>query len=118
VLESRTLRVLQRCDVPAAVVEVVAGASGEYRLDFAYPAIRLAVEVDGYVWHVSPAHQRRDHRRRNLLLGSGWRVLVYAWLDVMERPAAMAAEIRSCHCQLQAGAPGPSRTSGPSRHDS
>jgi hypothetical protein len=99
VLESRTLEVLRRFEVPAAAVEVVAGDSGEYRLDFAYPSIRLAVEVDGYVWHVSPAHQRRDHGRRNRLLGAGWHVLVYTWLDVMERPAEMAAEIRACHRQ-------------------
>jgi very-short-patch-repair endonuclease len=97
VLESRTRRLLTRFRLPPATIELTAGATGEYRLDFAYPAIRLAVEVDGYVWHFSPQHQRRDHDRRNRLLRAGWHVLVYTWIDVTERPADVGAQIRSCH---------------------
>ncbi len=65
VLESRMLRIFLRHRLPVPAVEIVAGPDGEYRLDFAYPPVKLAIEVDGYVWHFTPEHQHRDHQRRN-----------------------------------------------------
>jgi len=63
-------------------------------VDIAFPRIRLAVEVHGCFWHGCPAHHRpathnssfwaakivgnieRDARKRDLLLASGWNLIV------------------------------------------
>jgi hypothetical protein len=95
VLESMMLRLIQDHGLPTPAIEITVGPSGEYRLDFAYPRIKLAIEVDGYVWHFTPEHMRRDHRRRNRLQASGWRILVFTWVDITERPHEVAEAIRA-----------------------
>ena len=102
VLESRLLRLCHRYRLPRPAVEMVTGRDGEYRLDLAYADIRLAVEVDGYVWHFTPEHQRRDHARRNRLQASGWRMLVYTWRDVVDEPHRVAREIDALYAGLTA----------------
>jgi very-short-patch-repair endonuclease len=86
--------------LPTADVQVNAGPDGEYRLDVAYVRIKFAVEVDGYCWHFTPEHQRRDHARRNKLVAGGWQFLVYTWLDLKRRPAEVAAQIVHMHERL------------------
>ena len=73
---------------------------GEYRLDFAFPVIKLAIEVDGYVWHFTPEHLQRDHARRNQLQRDGWVVLVYTWRDITADPARVVREIASSYQRL------------------
>ncbi len=50
-----------------------------WRFDFAWPAERLAVEVDGGLWirgrHSRPIGQRADMEKRNEAVLAGWRVL-------------------------------------------
>jgi hypothetical protein len=99
VLESRMLRLLDEYHLPAPRREIIVGPNGEYRLDFAYPEIKLAIEVDGYVWHFTPEQQRRDHRRRNRLINDGWRILVFTWMDVTQRPQEVAAAIHAARAR-------------------
>jgi very-short-patch-repair endonuclease len=124
-LESRTLRLFRAKRLPTPAIEVVTGPDGEYRLDTAYVHLQLAIEVDGYAWHFSPEHQRRDHNRRNRLQAQGWRILVYTWRDVVRDGARVAAEIAEVYAALNlasrpasAAAGGwspPLRTRGPVR---
>ncbi|MHB8293176.1 MAG: type IV toxin-antitoxin system AbiEi family antitoxin domain-containing protein [Acidimicrobiales bacterium] len=93
VLESRLCRLLVAAGVEQPRSEVIWGPEGEYRLDFAYPPKRLAIEVNGYVWHFSPEQQARDHERYNRLIAAGWRVLIYSWQLVMREPERMIAGI-------------------------
>jgi very-short-patch-repair endonuclease len=76
------------------------GPEGEYRLDFAFPPLKLAIEVDGYVHHFSADHARRDNARRNQLQRQGWLVLVYTWRDVVREPARVSAEIAETYQTL------------------
>jgi hypothetical protein len=106
VLESRMARLFLRYGLPRPQAEVVAGQHGEYRIDFAYPQLRLAMEVDGYVWHASPERMAADLARRNRLQALGWVVLVYTWRQVTQDPAGVAAEILAHHARLSGlGAP-------------
>ena len=43
----------------------------------------LVLEADSFSWHGSRAALRRDCRRYNKLVIAGWRVLRFAWEDVM-----------------------------------
>jgi hypothetical protein len=47
-----------------------------YRLDFAYPHARVAVEYDGEEFHTSEQDRRADERRRAFLRSRGWTVIV------------------------------------------
>lgn len=52
-----------------------------YRLDFAYPHARIAVEYDGEEFHSSPAQRAADAARRAWLRAHGWRVIVVTKAD-------------------------------------
>jgi len=103
VLESLMMRkVFRRYQLPAPQTEVTAGWFGQYRVDFAYPALKLAIEVDGYVWHSSQAHMDADNARRNHLKTLGWQVLVYTWVQVTRNSEATATEILANYRRLAA----------------
>jgi hypothetical protein len=64
------------------------------RVDFAYPAARLAIEIDGARFHGSAEASQRDDRRTNRIVGLGWRVLRFTARDLTDRPADVAREIQ------------------------
>lgn len=57
-----------------------------YVLDIAFPAARLAIEIDGYAYHSDPARFQHDRRRQNELVAARWTVLRFTWADIVERP--------------------------------
>ena len=103
VLEARARRLVRRLGLPMEP-EVAAGDDGRYRLDLAAQDIKLAVEVDGYTWHFSPEHKRRDELRRQRLREAGWTVLVFDWRQLGRQQAWVGREIRSTYLRLVAGA--------------
>jgi very-short-patch-repair endonuclease len=92
VLESRTLRLLRSASIKPLGVEVKAGNEGTYRLDILLRP-SLAMEVDGYAYHHSPAQMAEDARRRNRLSLTDLRVLVYTWRDVVYDGRRVLAEV-------------------------
>ena len=56
-------------------VQYTEGMAG-FVLDFAFPEIKLAIEIDGEYWHSLPNAQKRD-RCKNYLLGvkKGWELI-------------------------------------------
>lgn len=100
VLESEMRRLFRRFELPVPKAEVRWGPDGEYRLDYAYPDRKLAIETDGYTWHSSPSQLERDHHRRNRLVSDGWVILVYTWREVRQDPARVAREILAAYLRL------------------
>lgn len=68
-------------------------AGTRYRLDYAWPAARLAVEVDGYGHHSGWDAFCTDRERQNALVLAGWTVLRFTWSDVLRRPAHVAQQV-------------------------
>jgi very-short-patch-repair endonuclease len=69
---------------------------GAYRLDFAWPAIRIAIEADGWV-HRADATYARDRERDAWLRARGWlifRVDVDAGDGLGEQLARVARVVR------------------------
>ena len=93
-LERRMGRLLRVAQIPPPDREhpVMAGA---YRLDFAWPEQKLAVEVDGYASHSSTQAFQRDRSRQNALVVAGWTVLRFTWDDVSNQPEKVAQHIRA-----------------------
>lgn len=102
VLESHMARLFARAGLPAPETEYVAGEDGAYRLDFAYPALKLSIEVDGYAWHHDPAKVANDHARRNRLRIEGWQILVYTWTQLRDSPDQVMAELAEAYRRLAA----------------
>lgn len=68
---------------------------GPYTIDLAFPVPRVAVEVDGWAWHVDVDRFRTDRRKGNELVEAGWTLLRFTWHDLSESPATAVAEIGS-----------------------
>jgi hypothetical protein len=101
VLESRMARLLAGSGLPAPRAEMWWGPDRRrYRLDFAYPHLRLVIEVDGWTAHSRPEQQRWDHERSNRLNQAGWTVLRYDWWSVTFEGERVAREIAGIYHQL------------------
>jgi len=66
---------------------------GPWRIDLAFPREKVAVEVDGWAWHVDAERFRNDRRKQNALVRAGWDPLRFTWHDLDGHPAAVLAEI-------------------------
>ena len=95
-LEPRMARLMRNSGLPAAVFQhPVYDRSGRFlaRVDFAYVALRLAIEVDGYHVHGTRRAMEADFVRQNCLAGQGWVVLRFTWAQVVRRPELVARSI-------------------------
>jgi very-short-patch-repair endonuclease len=66
---------------------------GVYLIDVAFPDTKVAIEVDGWAWHVDADRFRNDRRKGNALVRNGWTLLRFTWHDLTLRPAECLAEI-------------------------
>jgi very-short-patch-repair endonuclease len=55
---------------------------GPYRLDFADPPTKVAIETDGQDWHASKEQRTHDARRDRYLTEEGWRVLRFTGTEI------------------------------------
>jgi very-short-patch-repair endonuclease len=95
-LEKRMGRLLRRAGLPAAAFHyAVYTPAGVFlaEVDFAYPEIKLAIEVDGFGAHGTPRAMAKDFVRQNGLVPYGWRVLRFTWRQVTRQPEMVAAAI-------------------------
>jgi very-short-patch-repair endonuclease len=70
-------------------------AIGGYKVDVAFPAGRVAIEVDGLAYHSDSDDFHRDRARQNAIVLRGWQVLRFTWLDLTEYPHRVIATIRA-----------------------
>jgi len=64
------------------------------RIDVAFLAQRLAIEVDGLAYHADRARFQRDRTRQNALVNLGWTVLRFTWQDITADPERVIATVR------------------------
>ncbi|BBZ32899.1 hypothetical protein AWB99_11800 [Mycolicibacterium confluentis] len=74
---------------PELQYEVVDRLGRVWRLDFAWPDVRIAVEYEGFDWHSTPEQLRHDREKRAALLDIDWVVLSITADDVRRQPSAM-----------------------------
>ena len=86
-LERRFLKLVRSAGLPepTAQHEIYAEDKLVARVDFAYPEMRLGIEVDGYQWHSGRRRWARDLVRRNELTTLRWKVLHITFEDVASR---------------------------------
>jgi very-short-patch-repair endonuclease len=66
---------------------------GPYRIDVAFPDVKVAVEIDGWAWHVDHDRFVGDRRKQNALVRAGWTVLRFTWHDLTRAPHSVVAQI-------------------------
>ncbi len=76
--ESWTRRAIIDADlpIPKAQVWVTVASGHRYRLDLAYPGLKVAIEYDGEEFHSTPEQRLADEVRRQELRDAGWIVIV------------------------------------------
>jgi very-short-patch-repair endonuclease len=69
-----------------------------YAVDVAFPRCHVAIEIDGYAFHSDANVFNNDRKRQNAIALAGWQVLRFTWLDLVEYPERVVAEIRRAIC--------------------
>jgi hypothetical protein len=92
VLELRFLALCAAHGLPRPLTQV---RIGPWRVDFRFPAVRVAVETDGARFHATAAKPARDARKDAALAAAGIAVLRATWEDIARRPAEVAARVRA-----------------------
>lgn len=72
---------IQQTGLPEPVTEFTFAPPRKFRFDVCWPALRIAVEVNGGTWaggrHVSGSGYEKDRVKVNLATELGWRVFEY-----------------------------------------
>lgn len=89
-METRIRVALHDAGLPAPILQ---HPVGRYRLDLAYPAVRLGIEYDGRD-HLTAARALRDLDRQAHLTAAGWTVLRFGAHEVLNRPWRVARTVR------------------------
>ena len=92
VLESRMARIARKINAPPPIAEYVVNG-GLYRWDFAWPDVKVAVEVDGWQGHASYNDWLRNIEKRNWGEDHGWLILVFTWEHIVSDPDGVARRI-------------------------
>ena len=86
---------------PVLQYEIVDRSRRTWRVDFAWPDRRVAVEYDGFDWHSAPDRFRRDRQKRAALQEMAWTLVSIVSDDVRGRPWDM---VRRIEIELQRAA--------------
>jgi very-short-patch-repair endonuclease len=65
------------------------------RIDMVWPALGLAVELDGYQGHHTPAQMERDRRRELHARRAGLALIRYTWTQVTREADLVVADLSS-----------------------
>jgi very-short-patch-repair endonuclease len=70
---------------------------GRWTIDFAFAfaGVKVAIEVDGWAWHMDVDRFRADRHKGNALVRARWDLLRFTWHDLTHRPDYVLGEIRA-----------------------
>jgi len=115
--ETQFLQLARAAGLPEPRRQFVLVLAGrQYRMDFAWPSLRLAVEIDGFQVHGQPSALRADLRRQNRIVLDGWMILRFTWADVVRQPElTVIRDLRAAFALGGGGEGVGGRGGGPSR---
>jgi very-short-patch-repair endonuclease len=95
-LETRLSRLLRRHHLPQPQRQVEVRDALRFigRVDFAYPELKIAIEVQSHRWHSDWPARCSDMARLNRLQTLGWIIIQITYEDLKGHPAAVAGRIR------------------------
>ena len=93
-LETLLLQILRDFGLPDPVRQLVVDVGGEsFRLDVAYPELKIFIEGDGFGAHTTRKAFERDRERQNLLVIDGWLPLHFTWRQLCHDPNRVGAHV-------------------------
>ncbi len=94
-LEALAWPIIRRSGVPLpARQHWVTTTRGRYRLDFAWPGLKVALECEGWSHHGGRAAWGKDRARLAELVAAGWRILPITWEICRGNPGQVVEWIR------------------------
>ncbi|MCV7134872.1 DUF559 domain-containing protein [Mycobacterium hodleri] len=69
-----------------------------YEVDVLFRDARVVIEIDGFAFHSDAETFQRDRSRQNAIALAGYQILRFTWLDLVEYPERVIAEIRRAIC--------------------
>lgn len=93
--EARLLMIDGGLPTPVLQYEVIDLQGCRWRLDFAWPDLRVAAEYDGVDWHSGPNAFVRDRRRWSALQELGWLIVPIIASDVRYRPGELIGRLET-----------------------
>lgn len=93
--ESQARLLFHQAGLPPPVSQLRLHLGGlDMRVDFAWLAVKVVVEIDGRRWHIDSEAFQLDRTRQNALVQAGWLVLRFTVEDIRLRQEYVVAEVR------------------------
>jgi very-short-patch-repair endonuclease len=67
----------------------------QWKIDIAFPAEQIAIEIDSWAWHTDVQRFRTDRHKGNALVRAGWTLLRFTWHDLTNRPDYVIGQVRA-----------------------
>lgn len=93
--EARLVMIDFGLPLPELQYEILGVDGGLFRVDFAWPELRLAAEYDSIDWHSGRTAMLRDKAKWGQIQEVGWTIIPIVVDDVRVYPARLAERIRS-----------------------
>ncbi|BBY25994.1 type IV toxin-antitoxin system AbiEi family antitoxin domain-containing protein [Mycolicibacterium sediminis] len=65
-----------------------------YEVDVVFRDAKVAIEIDGFAFHSDADAFQRDRSKQNAIALAGYQVLRFTWLDLVEYPGRVIAEVK------------------------
>ena len=78
---------------------------GKYRIDFALPLQKIAVEIDGHDYHKTKEQRTKDAARDRWLTINGWTVIRFTGSEVYANPESCTSQVREILNRIVQGEP-------------
>jgi very-short-patch-repair endonuclease len=106
-LERDFLTLVRERSMPEPVAQYPVFIDGHLvaRLDFAYPELKVGIELDGYAFHSGRESFERDRRRLTELVNEGWHMLVFTRPQLRDHPAWVEKAVLKARARAAAGLP-------------
>lgn len=100
-LESRFFELLAQSTLPAPELQYVVRDGGVFvaRIDFAWPDVRFAVEMDGFEFHSDVQSFGRDRSRGNALAVLGWSIFRGTWRQAEKEPEDLLRRVENAYAR-------------------
>jgi len=112
-LEVLFMRIIRRARLPVPVQNFGLVVDGRRLwLDVCYPALRIAVEIDGKAYHLFSEDWENDLDRQNALVLDGWLVLRFSARAIRGHPDDVARRVAKAVAERSASIPQRDRSAG------